>query len=79
MGRIGLTLAGLVLGGEEALEEVEFLLLLSEEHVHQQSLLSLQLLTDVLRHVRDHPGNQQAQEHHQVLMERERRGRQGGD
>lgn len=61
--------------GEEALDELEFLLLLPQEDVDQELLLPLELLHDGLGNVGDHPGDHEAEEHHQVLEEGERGGR----
>lgn len=53
--------------GEEALDELEFLLLLPQEDVHQELLLPFELLHDGFGNVGDPPGNDEAEEHHQIL------------
>ena len=56
--------------GEEALDELELLLLLPQEDVHQELLLPLELLHDGFGDVGDHPGDHEAEEHHKVLEQR---------
>lgn len=60
--------------GEEALDELELFLLFPQEDVDQELLLSFQLLHDRFGDVGDHPGNHEAEEHHQVLRAGPKRG-----
>lgn len=53
--------------GEETSDELKLFLLLLQENVHQELLLSFQLLHDGFGNVGDHPGHHQAEEHHQIL------------
>lgn len=55
--------------GEEALDELQFFLLFPQEDVDQELLLLFKLLHDGFGNVRDHPGNYEAEEHHQILEE----------
>lgn len=58
--------------GEEAANELEFLLLLLQENVDQELLLALQLLHDGLGNIGDHPRHHQAEKHHEVLTRSKR-------
>lgn len=53
--------------GEEALDELEFFLLFPQEHVDQELLLPFELLHNGFGNVGDHPGNNEAEEHHKIL------------
>lgn len=68
--RVAARVEGGVLG-EEALDELEFVLLFPEEDVDQELLLPLELLHDGFGNVGDPPGNNEAEEHHQILAEGE--------
>lgn len=53
--------------GEETSDELKLFLLLLQENVHQELLLSFELLHDGFGDVGDHPRHHQAEEHHQIL------------
>lgn len=52
----------------KALDQLQLLVLFLQEEVNKHGLLLFDLFTDVLGNVRDHPVNQNTEEHHQVLQ-----------
>lgn len=50
------------------IHQLELLMLLFQEEVHQQALLFFDLVTDVRGDVWDHPVHEDTQEHHKVLL-----------
>lgn len=64
--------------GVRLIHQLELLVLLFQEEVHQQALFFLDLVADVRGDIWDHPVYEDAQEHHQVLPKaRERVERRG--
>lgn len=64
--------------GGRLIHQLELLVLLFQEEVHQQALFFLNLVADVRGDIWDHPVYEDAQEHHQVLPKaRERVERRG--
>lgn len=53
--------------GGRLIHQLELLMLLFQEEVHQQALFFLDLVTDVCGDVWDHPVHEDTQEHHKVL------------
>lgn len=58
------------------IHQLELLMLLFQEEVHQQALLFLDLVADVRGDIWDHPVHEDAQEHHKVLSKVRDRGRE---
>lgn len=64
----GPTPAFLLVACHKAFDQLQLFMLFLQEEVNKHGLLLFDLFTDVFGDVRDHPVNQNAKEHHQVLQ-----------